>query len=372
MNKSGFTLMELLVVLLIIGVLSSVAIRTIDATRDRALFDQTTKELKQLVYAVVGNPDLTMDGRRIDFGFYGDMGRPPNDLRELVENPTSDPHWHGPYIRRELTGDSVGFLRDAWGNPYTYDKNSGVITTVGNGKYPMTTRVADSLPQLMNNTIVGYVTDTDNNPPGDASVGVYLFPSNGGGMFSPVGKGGYYEFSQKKGDTVRVGIHRLVAHCGVTDSIVRWVTVVPRSKCVVDFRFSRPFRNLLKMVGTPRIPAGVDSSGFEFDVVNRHAENITVDLILLEYISDTVYFRTLAIDGSPQTPYYPRPDDSLIGQGETALVDPAVTIAPDLAQRVTFGFFGFASTRSGTLNVNIHGKTFRFRFNDGSEITVKP
>ena len=42
-GRQGFTLMELLVVLLIIGILSTVALRTIDATRDRGLFDQTTK-----------------------------------------------------------------------------------------------------------------------------------------------------------------------------------------------------------------------------------------------------------------------------------------------------------------------------------------
>ncbi len=87
--------MELLVVLLIIGILSTVALRTIDATRDRALFDQTTKKMNQLVQAIVGNPDLTFDGRRVDFGYYGDMEKLPDDLRDLVRNPGSV-YWHGP------------------------------------------------------------------------------------------------------------------------------------------------------------------------------------------------------------------------------------------------------------------------------------
>ena len=89
--------MELLVVLLIIGILSTVALRTIDATRDRSLFDQTSKEMNQLVQAMVGNPDLSYDGRRVDFGYYGDMEQlPPNDdLRYLVRNTTGSTAWHG-------------------------------------------------------------------------------------------------------------------------------------------------------------------------------------------------------------------------------------------------------------------------------------
>jgi prepilin-type N-terminal cleavage/methylation domain-containing protein len=68
-KQHGFTLMELLVVLLIIGVLSTVAVRTIDATRDRSLFDQTAKEMKELVYAMVGNPEIVANGRRVVLGF---------------------------------------------------------------------------------------------------------------------------------------------------------------------------------------------------------------------------------------------------------------------------------------------------------------
>ena len=88
-DRQGFTLMELLVVLLIIGILSTVALRTIDATRDRSLFDQTTKEMNQLVYALVGNPDLNYDGRRVDFGYFGDMEQLPTGLPDLVRNPGS-------------------------------------------------------------------------------------------------------------------------------------------------------------------------------------------------------------------------------------------------------------------------------------------
>jgi len=173
--QRAFTLMELLVVLLIIGILSTVALRTIDATRDRGLFDQTAKELNELVQAMTGNPALSYDGRRVDFGFYGDMGRLPNDPRELVTNTTGDTNWHGPYIRRGLAGDSLGYLYDAWGDVYTY--SSGTISSLGNGKYPMTVSVADSM-QLRHNTISGTVTDRDNSPPADTTMRIALYTSS--------------------------------------------------------------------------------------------------------------------------------------------------------------------------------------------------
>ena len=166
MKNRAFTLMELLVVLLIIGILSTVALRTIDATRDRSLFDQTTKEMAQLVQAMIGNPDLTYDGRRVDFGFYGDMGRLPQDLKELVHNETSSPYWHGPYIRPTMGGDTASFRYDGWGNEYAYNQGTGTISTVGNGKYTMTVRVVDSLLQLYYSIVTGTVSDVDNNPPG--------------------------------------------------------------------------------------------------------------------------------------------------------------------------------------------------------------
>jgi prepilin-type N-terminal cleavage/methylation domain-containing protein len=129
-GRQGFTLMELLVVLLIIGILSTVALRTIDATRDRSLFDQTTKEMDQLVKAIVGNPDLTYDGRRVDFGYFGDMEELPKNLKDLVRNPGSAA-WHGPYLRMAAgaVGVDTGYLFDGWGHYYNYDSTARCFST---------------------------------------------------------------------------------------------------------------------------------------------------------------------------------------------------------------------------------------------------
>uniref|UniRef100_A0A7C4GFF9 Prepilin-type N-terminal cleavage/methylation domain-containing protein n=1 Tax=candidate division WOR-3 bacterium TaxID=2052148 RepID=A0A7C4GFF9_UNCW3 len=377
-SMRGFTLMELLVVLLIIGVLSTVALRTIDATRDRGLFEQTSREMRQLVHAMTGNPELFANGQRVDFGFYGDMRRLPNDLRELVYNTSGSSSWRGPYLRREFTGDTAGYLYDGWGNPYTYDYGTGTIASLGNGKYPITVRVSDSIVHLSDNTVVGNIADADNAPPGEMapSIGVYIYHTNGDSLmhFTTPDKGGYYEFSPRVGRPVPVGGHKIKVVRPAGDSIVRWVTVVPRSKSVVDFRFSQPFRSRLVQVGPTR--TANDSSGFAISVVCMGAADDTVRWIKLLSVQDSahmfmgrLYINSLS-GGMRDVSYAP----PLKGQGDTMTVFPSYLVLANAAEEVEFGFYDFFTDPNGPPNpkANVRGKQFRLLFSDGSEIGVTP
>ena len=369
LSRSGFTLMELLVVLLIIGILSTVALRTIDAARDRGLFDQTSAEMDQLVKATMGDPNLLTDGRRTDFGFYGDMGRLPYDLHELVV-PVSDPRWRGPYLRLSVGGDTTGYLRDAWGNLYGYSATTGTINSLGNGKYPMTVRMADSLPLLTTNSISGNITDNLGNPPGDraSTMGVRLYTSSGSALVRPVDPGGFYQFAK----VVPIGTHQIQARWGTSESLVRWVTVSPRSSPVIDFRFGKPFANRLAMVG--RSYMAPDSTWFSFDVVNEGGTDDTVSSISIEAVSphpESAFLTQLKIQSQgyadqtwPQSPPYP-------GQGNLPATFPAYPIAPNRAQTVTFEFSAFSvDSTAMTDTAKIQGRAFRLRFSDGSEINV--
>jgi type II secretory pathway pseudopilin PulG len=375
--------MELLVVLLIIGILSTVALRTIDATRDRSLFDQTSKEMNQLVQAMVGNPDLTYDGRRVDFGYYGDMETLPGTLRDLVYS-TGSPAWHGPYLKLTSAGDTASYRFDGWGHQYIYMPELGTITSDGNVKFPMTVKVTDDLSQLSNNEIAGTITDIKGAAPGTQNLGLlsvklyYNNPDAFGGA-SPVvvvpDAGGYYEFSPHPPTPtlpakVPIGTLKLVA-ATASESLVRYVTVLPRSKTIVDFKFSSSFWDKLRMVGAPTIDG--NGNGFLIKIINDQATDVTINSLRFLQTPDSAFMRDFHIGGVYGLGY-PIPNGQRgTGPGDTVGFAP-VTIAPNGTQEVELAFQDFFKTEMWPPGdtFHVHDSTFEFRFSDGSEITVKP
>jgi general secretion pathway protein G len=98
----GFTLLELLVVLLIIGLLTGIVaprfmreISRSEATTAKAQIDSLDKALQS---------------------FRSDVGRYPTNsegLQALVTPLPAEPRWHGPYLK-----DAIPV--DPWGMPYQY------------------------------------------------------------------------------------------------------------------------------------------------------------------------------------------------------------------------------------------------------------
>ncbi|RKX27924.1 MAG: hypothetical protein DRP47_05720, partial [Candidatus Zixiibacteriota bacterium] len=117
-QKSGFTLVELVMMIVIVGILATIATRKMSDTVEDARYQQTKKELDHLAYAIVGNPELYSKGARSDFGYVGDVGALPPNLNALVTNPGSYSTWNGPYIDSGSSG--TDHLTDAWGTAYTF------------------------------------------------------------------------------------------------------------------------------------------------------------------------------------------------------------------------------------------------------------
>ncbi|GEM_PF-1052816 len=129
-RQSGFSLVELVVVLLIITVLSTVAIRSSIDIAYSARHEQTRQRRDSIRQAIVGNPNRSVNGQPDISGFVADMGRLPDNLRELLQrydcvNPAGAspkncitpavPEWAD---NPGVSVDPGSLLRYGWNGPY--------------------------------------------------------------------------------------------------------------------------------------------------------------------------------------------------------------------------------------------------------------
>ncbi|MEY6432707.1 type II secretion system major pseudopilin GspG [Thioalkalicoccus limnaeus] len=100
---TGFTLVELLVVLAILGLLAGLV-----GPQVMKFLGSSKSQTARIQIADLG---ATLDLYRLEVGRYPTT---EEGLRALVENPGNVSNWNGPYLRRgELP-------KDPWGNEYNY------------------------------------------------------------------------------------------------------------------------------------------------------------------------------------------------------------------------------------------------------------
>ena len=142
-NNSGFTFIEIVMVIVILGILAVFAMpKMIDIIGDTKV-NSTKDEMLTLKVAIVGDASLNTGGISTSKGYRGDVGSYPAQLQDLVVKPDTvsawdrtannnlGAGWNGPYIQDDGTGN---YLYDAWGKPYVLTSNS-IISNGANGIY---------------------------------------------------------------------------------------------------------------------------------------------------------------------------------------------------------------------------------------------
>lgn len=98
-SQRGFTLVELLLVLVILALIGGLVLPGIIGRAEGAKVKAAASQIDRLAMAVES--------------YYLDTGTVPENLEQLVDEPGDADGWNGPYIKRST-------LKDPWGRDYEY------------------------------------------------------------------------------------------------------------------------------------------------------------------------------------------------------------------------------------------------------------
>lgn len=368
---SGFTLIELILVIVIFGILVSVAMRSAVTVSETARVEETKQEMEQIAFAVTGNPTLENNGIRTDFGYVGDVGALPASLSHLKNNPGSYATWDGPYIKSEFEQDPNNYLGDAWGIAYSFNGLS--VTSSGSGS-SIAKVIAATSSELLLNSFNGNIYDEDGTPPGSIykdSISVELIIPNGSGSYttkvSPVDFGGYFSF-----DSIPIGNHSLIIiYAPSDDTLNRFVSVTPKSSVYGEYYFSKNLwysttgggsgsGNITYVSNSDTLSNAANCNNLYYTIENTTGSDIVVSSLILSWSSPTAYYSKLNWNGS--TVY--NAASSGVGSGETVYFSSPQTITN--GSQVTISNLLFKINPGSGSNVDMSGINFTVTLSDGS------
>ncbi len=365
---SGFSMIELLIVIVVIGIMASVAVHSMIPSLKDARRIETEREMEMLAAAIVGDPDLTQGNVRCDFGYVGDVGAFPADLQDLYQNPGGYSTWGGPYIVSGYSEDVDGFKTDGWGKAYSYNGTS--ISSSGGGS-TITKKIASATGDYLLNSFRGSIVDSDNMQPGvnyTDSINVIVTAPNGSGSVlsktcQPDASGSF------RFDSLPVGKHPLnIVYKPASDTLHRFVTVLPRHRSTRLYAFAEDY--FTAAGGSPEISFVPDSDSLwegdcyklKFWVENNSGTPIDVNSVTVTWSSPTAYYKVVTWDGTTV-----RNSTPSAASGELTSFTAMQTLANGARVQMTIEEFT-PDAGGGGLPVNMLNTDFEVLFSDGSTI----
>lgn len=206
--RSGFTIIEVIVVLAVVaalvGVLAPLGFQFLESRRE----DATREQMLAIKRAIVGNAALReaggprlLESEQRDFGFNGDLGGLPDSLPQLLMQGNQPAFqvdsasglaagWRGPYLERQNPAEADDVFRDAFGRPLLYarkdttaDDGTEWVGFIRSGGADRSLGTPDDvivpiLPEEVRGRATGFLRHGTGQPINDASV-TYAFRDGG-------------------------------------------------------------------------------------------------------------------------------------------------------------------------------------------------
>ena len=295
LSSKGFTFAEILIVVAIMGIVTSVALKNMGKSDDRANYEESFSELQELSKAITGDENARSNGERTSFGFIGDIGGLPTTLDDLVSRGSLSASkldtskllaygWKGPYIESPFSSGSSDFKTDGWGNAYIYSTSQyalapgdtvvakisslGADGAVGGTGYDSDIFI-EIKKDLIKSDLTGCIFEVSGDPVVSATIRIYEPDGNGILTSKNALTNGAGCYSVQN---VSQGVRSLTIHLlnGIESEGYR--TTVGRSFVTVN---DIADIGTILLVGIP-VASGQSGEDLDFDIQNKLGEDITI------------------------------------------------------------------------------------------------